>query len=73
MAKVKKRFKISGMHCTSCAMLIEGDLEELSGVESAKASYIKSEVEVEFLDDLVGVDKILEIVKKSGYQIEPIS
>jgi len=70
MAQVKKIFKISGMHCTSCAMLIEGELEEAFGIESVKVSFVKSELEVKFLDDLIGVKEILEIVQKTGYSLE---
>ena len=32
---VKKKLKIEGMHCSSCAMSIDMDLEDLKGIKSA--------------------------------------
>ena len=39
MKKIK--LQIQGMHCSSCAMNIDFDLEDLDGVKSAKTSYAK--------------------------------
>ena len=33
--------KIKGMHCTSCAMNIDGELEDTKGVKEANTSYAK--------------------------------
>lgn len=68
----KKKFKIEGMHCSSCAMTIDMDLEDLEGIKSAKTSYAKSEVEVEFDPAKVNEELILETVKKSGYTAKRI-
>ncbi len=46
--KLKKKFKIEGMHCSSCAITIDMDLEDLDGVGKAQTSYAKSETEIEF-------------------------
>lgn len=64
---VKKKFKIDGMHCTSCAMNIDFDLEDLEGVKSVKTNYAKQESEVEFEEEKVNLEKIFETIKKSGY------
>lgn len=64
---IKKKFKITGMHCTSCAMTIDMDLEDLPGVAKAHTSYAKGETEVEFDPDKIVDQKILETIKKSGY------
>ncbi len=63
----KKKFKITGMHCSSCALTIDMDLEDLDGVKSSRTSYAKQETEVEF-DSTKATDVlILETIKKSGY------
>lgn len=54
------------MHCTSCAMNIDFDLEDL-GVKSAKTSYAKQETEVEFDEEKIKPEKIIEQIKKTGY------
>lgn len=64
---VKKKLKIDGMHCTSCAMNIDFDLEDLDGVKSAKTSYAKQESEIEFDEEKVDTRKIIETIKKTGY------
>lgn len=64
---VKKKLKIDGMHCTSCAMNIDFDLEDLEGVQISKTSYAKQETEVEFDEDQVKLDQLLIQVKKTGY------
>ncbi len=64
----KKKFKITGMHCSSCAITIDMDLENLDGIKKAQTSYAKGETEVEFDSDKVSDNLILETIKKSGYE-----
>ena len=68
---VKKKLKIEGMHCTSCAMNIDFDLEDLEGVKKCQTSYAKQESEVEFDEEKIKLQRILEQVKKTGYQAKP--
>jgi copper chaperone CopZ len=63
----KKTFKIDGMHCTSCALLIESDLED-AGVK-ARCSYAKQTLTVEFDEKKLGDDTITKIIAKSGYRV----
>ncbi|MCL5784192.1 MAG: cation transporter [Patescibacteria group bacterium] len=64
---IKKKFKITGMHCTSCAMTIDMDLEDLEGVKASDTSYAKMETEVEFDPDKVTDNLVIETIKKTGY------
>lgn len=66
MTKIK--LQIKGMHCTSCAMNIDGDLEDnVAGIKSVKTSYAKQECEVEFDEKKTTVDQIIKQVKETGY------
>ena len=65
---VKKKLKIEGMHCSSCSMSIDMDLEELEGVKVAKTSYARQECEVEFDDSKIKPKQIPEQIKKTGYK-----
>lgn len=65
---MKKTYTVEGMHCTSCALLIEGELEDI-GV-AAKVDYAKSAVSVEFDDTEVKEQDIISAVKKAGYSLE---
>ena len=69
---MKKKFKILDMHCSSCALTIDMDLEDLDGVKKAQTSYAKAELEVEFDPEKVSDELILETIKKSGYKAEPL-
>jgi copper chaperone CopZ len=62
---IKKIYKITDMHCTSCALMIEADLEDAGII--CKANYAKGEVEVEMEEGKITSKKIIEIIKKSGY------
>ena len=61
---MKKIYKIKGMHCASCASMIELDLED-AGI-TGKCDYAKETVEVE---DNADKKKVVEIVTKAGYSI----
>lgn len=69
---VKKRFKITGMHCSSCAITIDMDLEDLKGVLKSQTSYAKQETEIELDPDKISDSLVLETIKKSGYSASPV-
>jgi len=59
------------MHCSSCAMTIDMDLEDLEGVNKSQTSYAKAETEIEFDPGKITDALILETIKKSGYTANP--
>lgn len=62
MQKIK--LNIYGMHCTSCAMNIDGELEDTAGVKEAKTNYAKQQTEITFDPDKVSIDKMVSIIRK---------
>lgn len=72
MSMIKKKFKIEGMHCSSCAMSIDFDLEDQEGIKSAKTNYAKQESEIEFEEGKVNSKKILETILKTGYKAQEV-
>jgi len=64
---MKKVFKIKGMHCNSCSMLIEKELE--NKVNKIKVSYSNEEAEIDFDEDKISEQEIKEAIKKLGYEI----
>ncbi len=62
-------FKISGMHCTSCALNIDLDLEDLPGIKSAKTSYARQETEIEFDPLKLSPQNIITAINKTGYKV----
>lgn len=61
------KLKIDGMHCTSCAMNIDGELEDSEGVKESNTNYAKQITEVEFDESKIKVEKVIEIIKSVGY------
>lgn len=61
------KLKIDGMHCTSCAMNIDGELEDSEGVRESNTNYAKQITEVEFDESKIKVEKVIEIIKSVGY------
>lgn len=55
------------MHCTSCAMNIDFDLEDIEGVKKAQTSYAKAETEVEFDEEKTKTTDLISSIKKTGY------
>jgi len=65
------QLKVDGMHCASCALLIEEELEELDGVTEAKASFRRQRARVVF-DDARVVPAILEKIGELGYRAQVV-
>lgn len=68
MQKIK--LNIIGMHCTSCAMSIDGELEDTDGVKEAKTNYAKQVTEVTFDPAKVSEQEIVLTIKKLDYDAE---
>lgn len=64
----KINLNIEGMHCSSCAMNIDFDLEDLAGIKTAKTNYAKQKCEVEFEEDQITIESVLKQINKTGYK-----
>lgn len=58
------------MHCGSCALLIESELED-RGVK-AKCNFAKSTLEVEFDENNFSETEIKNAVSQVGYSLDPL-
>ncbi|MFA6512271.1 MAG: heavy metal-associated domain-containing protein [Patescibacteria group bacterium] len=62
---------ITGMHCVSCSMAIDGDLEDLPGVAKAETDYAKARTTVQYDPGKVSMETIIAAIKKLGYDAAP--
>lgn len=62
-------FKLGGMHCTSCAINIDGALEDTDGVLNAQTNYAKAFVKIEYNPDQVSTKTLKKVIKDQGYQV----
>lgn len=67
------KFKISGMHCVSCAMNIDGELEDTGKVKTANTNFAKAETVVEFDPGLISEEEIKSLIQKVGYAAERVT
>ncbi len=63
-------FRVTGMHCASCAGIIEGHIKKLPGVSSAHVNYAAEKAQVDFDEKTTGADQIIDAIKKAGYGAE---
>ncbi|MBI2008401.1 cation transporter [Candidatus Amesbacteria bacterium] len=61
----KKIYKLTGLHCTSCSMVIEGELEDQLGVR-AVCNWAKQMVEIEGEADH---EMIVKVIEGQGYKV----
>ena len=71
-AVVSCRFAIAGMHCASCAMSIDWELEDLDGVTEARTSYARGTTEVSFDPSRVTVETIIDTIAHAGFTAEAV-
>ena len=62
---MKKTYNITGMHCNSCANLIEMGLKDK--VNKVSASYAKGIAEIDFDENKITEKEIIDEIKKIGY------
>ena len=63
----KHTFKIGGMHCASCAVKIEGALQDLPEVTSAAVNYATEEAQVESTSENPAA--LHGVVEEEGYEV----
>ncbi|KKP58487.1 MAG: Copper-translocating P-type ATPase [Microgenomates group bacterium GW2011_GWD1_33_9] len=66
----RQNINISGMHCTSCAGLIEKQLKKVNGVTEAHVNFASEKASIVYDSDLVKTPSLLEAVEKVGYTAE---
>lgn len=63
-----KTYKIEGMNCSSCAAMLELDLED-EGIKSS-CSYADCQLKIDSDEKDVG-KKVRRVVEKAGYKLVP--
>lgn len=63
---------LSGMHCASCALIIEKSLKKLLAVKEAHVNFAAEKASVVFDEAKNSVDDLIGAVEKAGYKAEEI-
>jgi copper chaperone CopZ len=63
----KATLSITGMHCNSCAMLIEGSLKDAAGVSSASVDFKAARAVVGYDSSKTNSANLTNLVRGMGY------
>lgn len=63
-------FKVSGMHCSSCATLIKGAVEDLPGITQMELDSKSGKGSLQIDTDLTTTEKVVKTVKDLGYELK---
>lgn len=63
----KIKLKIKGIHCKSCKILIETEIDALAGVNKVAVNHQTGAAEIEFDDKKITKEKIFAEIKKLNY------
>lgn len=67
VANKRVNLALYGMHCSSCASLIERSLNKVSGVNEAHVNFAAEKALVSYDESRTGTDELIAAIKKSGY------
>lgn len=68
-AGTKITLKLKGLHCSSCSLSIDSDLEDLPGVISTSTSYVKQESTIVYDPKIAKREQFVTVIQKLGYTI----
>ncbi len=55
------------MHCTSCALNIDGDLEDTPGIDESRTNYAQSKTIITYDPKKITTEQLIGIIKNTGY------
>ena len=62
---------ISGMHCSSCAQIIERQLKKNEGITDAKVNFTAESAFVDYIPEKISINDIMNAVSRAGYKAIP--
>lgn len=69
LTTTQKLYRIHGMHCASCSVLINTVLSKQQGVESVNASFGAEKLTISFDPNKISEERIHTLVKSLGYTL----
>ncbi|MDO8592745.1 MAG: heavy metal translocating P-type ATPase [bacterium] len=63
---------LSGMHCASCANIIERSLKKVTGVKEANVNFAAEKALVQFDEGRTNINDLIAAVKSAGYKAQMV-
>ena len=68
---MKEKFSVSGMSCAACSAGIERALRKIEGITHVEVSLMGESMQVEYNQQVVSRDTIMQVVMGLGYGVKP--
>ena len=65
----KTNLDIEGMHCGSCALLIEHTLKDIKWIQQANVNFSAEKATITFDEEKIQLTEIQETIKHLGYNV----
>ena len=66
----KENLSIRGMHCASCAKIIENSVSKVKGIKKVTVNFATEKAYIEFNEKIATIGRIVEAIKDAGYSAE---
>lgn len=66
------KLQTTGLHCQSCSMLVQMELEDVAGVVSANSDFRTGMTEVQYDPAQATVEDLVAAVVRAGYGAEAV-
>lgn len=64
---MKQKFNVTGMTCSACSAAVERSIKKLDGTKDVNVNLVNNTMTVEYDDQVLDDNKIIDIVEKTGY------
>ncbi len=71
-ANKRAQFALYGMHCSSCAAIIERAINKVEGIKEAHVNFAAEKASVVYDEARVTSNKIVEAIQKAGYRASSV-
>lgn len=61
--------KLSGLHCTSCSLTIDSEIEDIPGVLDVKTSYANQATKITYNPSQVDPAQFTKVIQGLGYKV----
>ncbi|MCF8382998.1 MAG: cation transporter [Chlorobium sp.] len=66
---MKKEFRVSGMRCSGCEILVKEAIQELEGVEAVRVSFADGIVAVDYDPAMISPVAMIAVIEEQGFKV----